>query len=833
MLSFTQKLITSIERSLLKQGGFFLSILMGWNLAEAVTTGSIRTATGELVNMSAQSMIRDTDRETVDLKGQVLIGFEGQTISCDEAHIDNINRVIKVSGNLVIASPTAYVEGDRAEMSMVDNTGTIYNGYVKSGQVIFDGEIIKKTGKTTYEATKGSFTACTSCPPSWRFSGDKIRAELGGYAHIKSTWIRFGDIPFLWLPYLIVPLKSERQSGLLVPTIDVWGDEIGIGVPVFWAISRSQDLTFHPKYYFRNQQPQRGFKTLTNYRYVISDDSSGELNFGWIPSDAIFVQENEGNTSAQGRSSRWSLNHDHIYQLPGGFSNKIKLNLASDLRYPRDFRNEVPGLGEAALENRISLTKNSDTLHSSIDASYYINQLKLDPLDGNSDAVHRFPEIRFASMDRSLFGSRLFFKSDINYSNFVREEFGYDDVVGLGTSRDIDRTRGSGLEGSGRFDPDIDQVRTGQRIDLRPELSAPFRIAEFIDVLPAFEFRHTQYAFNVNPDQASGFDTTPFRQYMRARLSIRTQLGRTYELKSEEEEEDEVLIESSSSSPEIEFPSGIFALSQVAKPAPKRPRLRHEIEPEFVVAGIPWFNQSRSRFFGSNSRVPIFLEGQPVSDSDFRGNTGIQFDYADRILQRNAMRLSINNTFVKKSFEGSQPSYERIASVRFGTSYDLDEASRTPEPGRQTFPWGDVFSLIDVRRELFDTSTLVQYFPIHRVANTSSRIRFNDGRNNFIQVSIAQTHLITENISEAYPKREENLGIGFGINRRYFSLSTQFDYLPERLAPLSLRVKSWSAILIMTPPGDCWGLTLRFNQAIGEARPIIGFSFDYNFGGTS
>ncbi len=805
---------------------FISSLLIFTATASAAMTARLTTGSGAPGFYSAATMFADNDAQTIQLVGNVVVQFEGELIRCDRAIINEKTKTISAEGNLIIASPSAYVEGKQAELSYRDNTGVVFDGFVKSGQVIFEGRVIRKIGPMNYVAEQAQYTACTTCPAAWSFTGASINAEIGGYAFIKNSFLKVGGIPIFWLPYLIVPLKSERQTGFLFPSYDIEGENFAIGLPFFWAISRSQDLTLTPKFY-----TLRGLKGLLNYRYILAEDSGGETNAGFfLFSDSIFANDSQlPNRPGAERSGRWYLTHSHSLVLPGGFVNTARMNFVSDLRYPRDFPEEIGGRGDAALENSLSLAKNSESLHTSIQAKYFINQLKSDPLDGNADAVHRFPEIRQSGVDRSVLNSRLFLRWDIAYVNFAREDFAYDDVVvAADGSRSIDRTRGAGGTNSGSFQSGTDLIRTGQRLDIKPEFSLPFRIGQYIDVLPTLQARHTQYSFNVTAPAGSSFDTLPNRQSVKPKIAFRTPFSRVYDLENEPSETDEgIAAGTTGPAPASTEPeSGIFAALQPKAAPPKPIRLKHEFEPEFAVSGIPWLQQTDSAFFGENTLAPIYLESQPVSNADFLSAKGLQFDYEDRITQRNIMSLVLNNRLVKKSWSGDAANYRQIISVKNGTNYEFDKRDR-----EMAGNFSDIHTMVDVRLDHFETNAIVRYFPLHQVANTSARILFRDDRGDYIQLSYAQSFSITETISDANKRTEENIGVTVGYTHRYATVSTSANFNPVAYSPLNFEVKSWNATLALRPPGSCWSLNATVGQALGDK---IQFSFkpNFSFGGS-
>ncbi|RYZ67003.1 MAG: LPS-assembly protein LptD, partial [Proteobacteria bacterium] len=429
----------------------------------------------------------------------------------------------------------------------------------------------------------------------------------------------------------------ERQTGLLVPTIEFAGSGgPALGMNFFWAISRSQDATFSGKYYTK-----RGLKGLVNYRYVLSETSKGELNFGLIR-DNVFGDQNYNGQSFKGHENRHFVNYEHSYDLPDGFNQKMKINYASDLNYVRDFPIELVGRGDPALESRFTLSKNTERTHASLDSSYYINQLQSNPIASNRDSVQRWPELRYSLAERSLADSgtfsRVLFNMNFDYVNFARDGLAWDDVYTTGPAdapiRNSDPSRNNGGPAGGAtagtpgvFDPGLDVIRTGQRLDFQPELSLPFRVAKVLDVLPSIQFRHTQYELNVNPPTDSNYQASPYRQYVRARISTRMRFSQIYGDRTPEAQEQRPSVTNW-------YDAESRGVEEVPPPKPlaQRPSLfRHEFEPELVISALPGgVNQTKnSAFLGEDVSVPAFLDYQPISNSEFQ--TGrLQFDYEDR-----------------------------------------------------------------------------------------------------------------------------------------------------------------------------------------------------------
>ncbi len=831
---------------------------------------NLRTDKGAPVLVNADNYSGDSEAHIMELSGHVRVVYSGQAISCDHAIIRDVANEIEADGHLVIDSPNAHIEGQRASLNYKTNLGVIEKGFVVSGQIMLEGERILKIGPNEYIAENGNYTACTTCPPAWGFRAKRIDAELGGYARLKSVLFEVLNFPIIWLPYLIVPLKSDRQSGFLIPRVsiapstnDAKGLRIGLAESYFWAIDRSQDATFT-----LSSNPANGIKGLIDYRYLLNETSRGELGFGALQ-DKLFngnlaklyptVDTSKGETYGpplSGNFTRWFLRYEHHYDLPDDFTQNTKINLLSDFRYPIDNPEDFTNIaGERALESRFTLSKNSESTHSSLDASYYINLLKSDPLNGgngtviagNSDAVHRAPELRYSIVNSKIGSTRFLFHADANFVHFARQDLSYDDLTVKNascyqsqtancsdSSRGKNRKTGVLIPGTAQFDPARDVLRTGDRLDIHPEISYPFQIGKYFDIVPAISYRHVQYNFDVSPDSphqsppisedptAIGYDTHPSRSYFIESISARTRLSSVWGTE----------------------PGN-----------PREVRLKHELQPELRISTLAGMNETQSPFLSSNEHTPAFLADQPISDSDIFDQTNLrslQFDYNDRIIRRNIITGILTNKLIRKTWSHSTPppanpdlktlnietntdqvNYLQIIGLKIWQSFDLDAATRTPH-----YPWSDIDALLDFHFQNIETNLLVKYFPDHNVANTSLRSRIFDKYENFLQLTYNENFKITENVGDANynpSNHTQSVGIGAGIVRRYIKLSGNINLNPVDLSPIEYRntysINSWDAVVTITPPGNCWGVGFKFINVLGGNGTSAAINFDYQFGG--
>src|SRR4030095_8688850 len=84
-------------------------------------------------------------------------------------------------------------------------------------EAILIAEKIQKLDEDHIVIEKGTFTSCTQPIPYWSFKVGHGVFHLNHYAHLRHVRMNIGHVPFLYLPYLLWPIKGDRATGLLFP----------------------------------------------------------------------------------------------------------------------------------------------------------------------------------------------------------------------------------------------------------------------------------------------------------------------------------------------------------------------------------------------------------------------------------------------------------------------------------------------------------------------------------------------------------------------------------------------------------------------------------------
>ena len=304
--------------------------------------------------IESEELERDFKNQTARLMGHVRMVYKNQHIQADEILIDQKKDRAELIGHVIIDTQDYQIAGSHIELDYISDQAVIKNGFVQSGNVRFQGQYIEKTSSNQFYVIDADFTTCNNCPATWSFDGSVINAELGGYAYIKNAFLKVVGIPIFWLPYLVLPLKNERQSGLLTPEIG-FSESRGLtyAQSLFWAMSRSEDMTFGLKSY-----EYGGNKQLVEYRYVAAEASFGQLNLSHIQ-DSVFYNSDRfrrylSDPTEVKKFNRWSASSyfQHEFNTPNAHQSILRgqLQMVSDLQSPKDFFDEFKNYSMSGLE---------------------------------------------------------------------------------------------------------------------------------------------------------------------------------------------------------------------------------------------------------------------------------------------------------------------------------------------------------------------------------------------------------------------------------------------------------------------------------------------------
>ncbi|MDO9529786.1 MAG: LPS assembly protein LptD [Syntrophales bacterium] len=424
------------------------------------------------VNIEADSVAYNKDTDTYSAKGNVVITFTGGFLKADYVDLNKTTGDAEAFGNVYVKSDDDILEGDKVKFNITSKTGIVYEGklFFAKNHFYINGKEIEKTGEATYHLKDATATTCDGDWPAWRFTGKELDVTIDGYGTVKHGTFQVKNFPFLYMPYMIFPAKTTRQSGFLPPRISQsskhgWDIEL----PLYWAISESADATFYQRYMDKN-----GLKEGVELRYFISKDSYGTFYADYLKDEKTGeMAEDEGlSRNWQEKQERWSYYLNHETTFSPGFYFRTDIRRVSDNWYFRDFSDsnyyldnysetgerrfsKVSFMGDnslASLDSTARLVKDWNLFNLTALVQYTDNFASYD----NNSTLQKYPEITFTGVNQPIMDTPLNFALDSSFNNYQRTE---DDH--------------------------------GQLYDIHPTFSLPLNFGDYLDFTPSIGLRET------------------------------------------------------------------------------------------------------------------------------------------------------------------------------------------------------------------------------------------------------------------------------------------------------------------------------------------------------
>jgi LPS-assembly protein len=563
------------------------------------------------INLKADKLSTADGSNQIEASGSVEIKRETTTLNADEVRFNRVTQDVEAKGGVRLDDPEWKIKSaDSLKLNLGQETGQIENGdlFLEQGHISLKGRRFEKFGGQSYHVDDGFFTTCIceSGPPSWKFSADQMDLNLDGVGTVKNGYFYIMDVPLFYLPYGFFPLNTERQSGFLFPKFgNSSRDGFRFSQPFFWALSKSSDATLE-----FDIETRARFGFIGEYRTIFERGNDFRIHSSYFDESMRKGEQDEvvDRTIADQDipRNRWSIIGSHRYATPGDWLTYSDFAAYGDDLFTRELvdRFDLPGRQGSEIrrsrfsESRFGLFKNWGDSFLRGEWKFYQDFIQPD-----ATTLQRTPQIAYWGR-RFLAGFPLEFRWRADGVNYMRRRGG-----------------------------------DGVRLDLRPEVLLPFRLAKHfyggVSVAP----RHTMYHLYSPVDSS---DRNLSRELVEVRGNVGTSLNR------------------------------VFAFNTLGLS-----RVKHVIEPELSYLFVPGVNQSH---------IPI-MDGV---DRINRRNV-VTFALTNRLWGKTSRGLAPeSDADVELLNAGLLGDVRSMGSLRLALSYDIDKERKG----------GDSLSDLDFRARL-------------------------------------------------------------------------------------------------------------------------------------
>ena len=419
---------------------FALASVMFWvpSSVYCAFDGGLKSQEGP-VNIEADRLTYEEDDETYHADGDVLITYSGGSLTADSVILRRAVNTAYAKGHVVLKSDQDVLEGESVVFNIDTKTGTVDGGkmFVAKNHVYVRGGQFEKSGEATYRVQDAVATTCDGPDPAWSLKGRELNVTIDGYGTLKHGTFYAGKIPVFYLPYMLFPVKTTRQTGLLLPYVSYSKSKNGmdIEVPFYWAISENMDATFYQRF-----MTKRGFKEGAEFRYFLTPDSSGVVYGDYLYQDRLRVEESNGVLSRDwdDNHDRWSLYLQHESSFENGYYLRADIARVSDHWYFKDFssrnyyrqhyaKNPDEGFKRVTfeadkstryLDSKFRFVKDWSLYNLTVLARYTDDFTSA----SNAATLQQYPEVTLTAVNQPLPYTPLRYELLTSYNNYYRDD---------------------------------------------------------------------------------------------------------------------------------------------------------------------------------------------------------------------------------------------------------------------------------------------------------------------------------------------------------------------------------------------------------------------------
>ena len=493
------------------------------SLDERVSLDEPFEITADRIDYDAERALYTADRNVRVVQGEKRLRARWVTFSTE-------TRIGVAEGDVVLVDEDEELRAQFMVFDVDTLQGMLFQGWLDSGSEGFrvEAEELVRTGVNTFALRDGLFSTCR-CDEGerlpWQIRAGRGQVELGGYGTVTNSTFEVLGVPVLWVPWAFFPVKSERETGFLLPDFSFGGrGGTSFGVPFLWAALPELNVIVTPRYF-----SDRGYKQDVELEYVFGEKSEGRLFTAGL-SDA------SEKDSSPYRKSRWSVIWEHDHFLPAEWRWQTDLKLSSDNLYADDFQELRHYRAFRFVESSTNVARDfgSSGGFGAMVAMRFADDLQGSTFDdGDETILQRWTEGRGdiqpgavvgpLGIEARLDSEFIYFSalrspsSEINDApRSTRTDGRFFDVGINGRVNDPP----SNGEGNGVFDLGEPIDDYGGRLVVHPRLARPFKLGGVAEFVPEIGWQQTLYRTASREFAERGLFT--------ARAELRSRVGRDF-----------------------------------------------------------------------------------------------------------------------------------------------------------------------------------------------------------------------------------------------------------------------------------------------------------------
>jgi lipopolysaccharide assembly outer membrane protein LptD (OstA) len=417
------------------------------------------------------------------------------------------------TGNVTLVQTTNRISADRAEFNYKTKLGTFWDavGFAtikppaprpgafapppvssQDTDVYFTGEVVEKIGGRKYKITKGGFTTCVQPTPRWQLTSDTIVLNIEHYTFLRNAIFSVKGVPFLYTPVMYYPTKKDdRATGFLIPTFGqttVRGESIHNAF--FWAIDRSEDLTFMHDWFTKTGQG-----VGSEYRYNFGGASNGDLKAYLLDQHEATYAQPDGSVIPVPGSTSYEIHGNATQFFPFGIRARGRVDYFSSIVENQSFNMNYLN----AYASQRSYGGNAIGAWGTYSMNATLDHTQWFSSATQSTTTGSWPTISFTRNERLIPDTPLYFSAGAQYASLERN------------GQDTDH-------------PELDYNQDVTRLDFSPQIRFPFTKWQWFTVNSTVAWRDTFYTRSLETDPETNAVATVDKSLNRKFFTMQSQI---------------------------------------------------------------------------------------------------------------------------------------------------------------------------------------------------------------------------------------------------------------------------------------------------------------------
>jgi lipopolysaccharide assembly outer membrane protein LptD (OstA) len=258
-------------------------------------------------------------------------------------------------------------EGSKLSYSFKTSRGTISMGYSDADVGYYMGEKIKKVTPDVMFIQNGIYTTSTDrVDPEYYFYSPKMKLIPKDKIIAQSAFLYIEGVPVFWIPFVILPNRTGRSSGFLVPS---YGTDANYGLYLanagyFWAINDYIDLALKTTVFTKGR-----FDFLSRFRYAKKYNYDGTIEGGYS-----MINKGESTDADKVNSDQWLVSVVHNQNFTPTSSLTGNLTFVSGKSYYDNSTNSLPDLLRQNVVSNLTFSKSWEETPFSMNVNYSRDQ---------------------------------------------------------------------------------------------------------------------------------------------------------------------------------------------------------------------------------------------------------------------------------------------------------------------------------------------------------------------------------------------------------------------------------------------------------------------------